>query len=371
MLEKVFQPALRSPEIGGDGSLTFRVRAPSARQVRVELDALAHPVQLARGADGIWSGRSPILPPDLYCYRVVVDGVGQLDAGNPHIKPAHDGLGESLVLVSGDPRGGALPWQRGELPRGHVVQHSYRSAEIGDDRDFYVYTPAGYDRRSTRVYPVLYLLHGLGDDASGWFRAGRAAVMLDHLIHSKRCAPMLVVCPTGHCHPDVASDRPVPAAGVALRSLALMRAALLQEVLPMVEQAYAVDPGRGGRAVAGLSMGGAQALYIGLNSPQLFAHIGAFSPATFMLEQDYPACLRQAPRCNGAPATWIRCGRDDFLLDDLGGFIDWLRQQGVPHAYQVTDGGHTWPVWRRNFIEFVTTLFIEDNHANQFRTAAT
>jgi enterochelin esterase family protein len=175
---------------------------------------------------------------------------------------------------------------------------------------------------------------------------------------------MLVVCPSGHCHPDLASDLPVPAAGVALRNLALMRAALLQEVLPMVEQAYAVDAGRGGRAVAGLSMGGAQALFIGLNAPQLFAHIGAFSPATFMLEQDYQACLQESQDGGTAPATWISCGRDDFLLDDLTGFIGWLRQCGVPHAYQVTEGGHHWPVWRRNFIDFVTTLFSEDHHAN-------
>lgn len=362
MLSKVFRPAIRSPEVGGDGSLIFQVEAPAARQVRVELDALAAPLPLDRAADGIWRGSSPALPPDLYCYRLVIDGVSVLDPANPWIKPSSTGLGESMVLLPGRPDAVALPWQHGDVPRGLVARHSYRSAGMGGDREFYVYTPPGYDRRSGRTYPVLYLLHGLGDAAGAWFSAGRADVMLDALIHDGRCRPMLVVCPSGHCDPGMASDLPPPSAGVALRNIELSGASLLDEVLPVVERSYSVDADRRGRAVGGLSMGGAQALFVGLNAPHRFAHVGAFSPATFMFEGDFEACLRQAPSPTAMPRLSVSCGRDDFLIDDVRGFVDWLAARGVAHTWQVVDGAHAWPVWRRNFIDFVGTLFNKDHH---------
>src|SRR5262249_29131930 len=155
----------------------------------------------------------------------------------------------------------------------------YRSGVVGDERDFYVYTPPGYNPGADRRYPVLYLLHGFSDDASGWTAVGRAHVILDNLIAQRKAKPMLVVMPLGYGAPAIA-----PRTGPALRDPNLgqrnydrFRNALLTEVLPEVEKTYRVATDRSSRAIAGLSMGGAESLFVGLNALDRFAWVGAFS----------------------------------------------------------------------------------------------
>ncbi len=146
------------------------------------------------------------------------------------------------------------------MPRGIVHHHFYRSGVVGDDRDYYVYTPPGYDSASTKMYPVLYLLHGFSDDASGWTAVGRANVILDNLIAQGKAKPMLVVMPLGYGAPEILarSNSPVRDPKIRQRNMDKFRDALFTEVIPQVEMNYRVTADRSARASAGLWLGGAE-----------------------------------------------------------------------------------------------------------------
>jgi enterochelin esterase family protein len=229
---------------------------------------------------------------------------------------------------------------------------------VGDDRDFYVYTPPGYDPEGKKPYPVLYLLHGFSDDARAWTDVGRAHVILDNLIASGKAKPMLVVMPFGYGAPEILSRTGPQFRDVALRkrNQQKFRETLLQDVIPTVEKLYHVSADRESRAVAGLSMGGAESLDLGLNARDHFAWVGAFSSAV----PDDPDAVFPGLDANTKPPLrllWIACGTEDFLTAANRKFWDWLQARHVPFTKIETPGGHTWPVWRRNLAAFAPLLF--------------
>jgi Putative esterase/Carbohydrate-binding module 48 (Isoamylase N-terminal domain) len=178
---------IKSPEVSVDGSVTFRLRAPHAREVLVG-GVTPTPIPMQKDARGNWSVTTPPLTPDLYAYSFVVDGMRMLDPSNPRVRPAYDVTNQSLVLVPG-----ANAWTpRPDVERGAVARHSFHSAVAGDDRDYWVYTPANYDPARKAPYPVLYLMHGLFDDAKAWIEVGAVNVILDNLIAQGRATPMVV-----------------------------------------------------------------------------------------------------------------------------------------------------------------------------------
>jgi enterochelin esterase family protein len=343
-----------SPEVHADGSVTFRFRAPNAKEVKVDLEG-AESVALQRDDQGVWSVTTGPLRPDYYGYAFVADGVHLIDPSNPLLKPnlLHT---ENAVHVPGP---ASLPWELNDVPHGEIHHHFYKSAVAGDDRDYYVYTPAGYDPSSQRTYPVLYLLHGFSDDASGWTAVGRANVILDNLIAHGKAKPMIVVMPLGYgtmemirvgwdawSHPDLRKQ-----------NFDKFREALLKEIVPRAESEYRITKDRNARAIAGLSMGGSESLLTGLNNLDKFAWIGAFSsggiPEDF--QATFPSLDTKANQ--QLRLLWIACGTDDSLIDANRSFREWLKTKGVRHTDIETPGAHTWMVWRRNLAEFVGLLF--------------
>lgn len=343
-----------SPEVHPDHSVTFRFRDPNAKIVLLNREG-AKSVPMEKDDQGIWSVTTEPLEPDFYGYMFQADGVGLIDPGNSLLKPNLLGT-TSMVHVPGP---ASLPWELNDVPHGQVHHHFYRSAIIGDDRDYYVYTPPGYDPRSDRQYPVLYLFHGYSDDASGWTAVGRANVILDNLIAEGKAKPMLIVMPLGYGAPEIVSRN-----GGSLRDPALrernytrFRDALFQEVIPQVEKEYRVEPDRAARAVAGLSMGGAESLFVGLNAVDRFAWIGAFSAggASADFEKAYP---QVDEKLNGQlKLLWIACGTEDGLLSGNQRLCQWLKGKGVQLTEIETPGAHTWMVWRRNLSNFAPLLF--------------
>lgn len=181
---------VRSPEVHADKTVTFRFRDPNAKEVLLAREG-AQRTPMQKDEQGVWSLTSSPLEPDLYGYSFVADGVTLIDPSNHLMKPNLLNT-QSLVHVPGAP---SLPWEINDVPRGMVHRHFYKSAVVGDYRDFYVYTPPGYDPNARRLYPVLYLLHGFSDDASGWTAVGRAHVILDNLIAQGKTKPMFIVMP--------------------------------------------------------------------------------------------------------------------------------------------------------------------------------
>jgi enterochelin esterase family protein len=345
---------LISPEVHPDGSVTFRFRAPNGLDVKLAREG-AEPVAMQKDGQGVWTVTTAPLTPDYYGYSMIVDGVRSIDPSNHLLKPNLLAT-ENAVHVPGPL---SLPWELNDVPHGEIHHHFYKSAVAGDDRDFYVYTPPGYDPAAKKTYPVLYLLHGYSDDASGWSAVGRANVILDNLIAQGKGEPMIVVMPLGYGtmqmielgwgawgHADVRD-----------RNFANFRQALLTEVMPRVEGEYRVTKDRNARAIAGLSMGGSESLLTGLNNLDKFAWVGAFSsggiPDDF--QKDFPSLDANANR--QLHLLWIACGTEDGLITVNRSLREWLKSKEVKVTEIETPGMHTWMVWRRNLVEFSPLLF--------------
>jgi enterochelin esterase family protein len=347
-------PPLVSPEVNPDRSITFRIGAPNAKEVKLEREG-TEAVDMQKDAQGLWSVTTPPVAPDYYGYSFVVDGARTMDASNLALVPNLITPGNA-VHVPGPP---SLPWEMNDVPHGEIHHHFYRSAIAQDDRDYYVYTPPGYQDSGKRKYPVLYLLHGFSDDASGWTSVGRANVILDNLIAQGKAKPMIVVMPLGYgtmemirlgwdawTHADVLES-----------NFKKFTEALLIEIMPQVEGEYRIAKGRDSRAIAGLSMGGSESLLTGLNHLDKFSWIGAFSsggiPEDF--ERDFPALDAKANQ--QLHVLWIACGKEDHLITINRNLRKWLKTKGVKATEIETPGMHTWMVWRRNLAEFATLLF--------------
>jgi len=347
--------AVVSPEVHPDNRVTFRFLAPNVKEVALSLEGASKDLAMQKDEQGVWSVASEPLTPDFYGYAFVADGVHLIDPSNPSLKPNLLNT-TSQVHVPGP---ASLPWEVSDVPHGEVHHHFYKSAVVGDRRDFYVYTPPGYDARGKQTYPVLYLLHGFSDDASGWTAVGRAHVILDNLIAQGKAKPMLVVTPLGYGAPEILRGGFGAFRNTELRdrNFAKFSEALLGEVLPRVESAYLVNKDRNSRAIAGLSMGGSESLLTGLNNVDKFAWIGAFSsgglPEEF--DKDFPGLDAKANQ--QLKLVWIACGVDDRLIDLNRKLRAWLEAKGIRKVDVETPGAHTWMVWRRNLATFTGLLF--------------
>jgi enterochelin esterase-like enzyme len=346
--------ALRSPEVHSDNRVTFRLRAPNAKEVILAREG-AQRLPMQKEEQGVWSVTTEPLEPDLYGYSFVSDGVSLIDPSNPLMKP-NLLYTQSVVHVSGP---ASLPWEVNNVPHGTIHHHFYKSGVVGDERDYYVDTPPGYDPAAKNLYPVLYLLHGFSDDAGGWTAVGRAHVILDNLIAQGKAKPMLVVTPLGYGAPEIVSPVTASARDPKLRqrNLDKFRDALLTEVIPEVEKVYRASKDRNSRAIAGLSMGGAESLYVGLNAMTRFAWIGAFSSGG--LSEDFNATFAalDSKANSQLHLLWIACGTEDRLIDGSRKFRDWLKSKEIRHTGIETPGAHTWMVWRRNLAAFAPLLF--------------
>jgi enterochelin esterase-like enzyme len=253
----------------------------------------------------------------------------------------------------------SLPWEVNDVPHGVIHHHFYKSAVVGDQRDFCVYTPPGYNPRAKQMYPVLYLLHGFSDDASGWSAVGRANVILDNLIAQGKAKPMLVVMPLGYGAPEIVSHGFGAFRDDALRqrNFDKFTQALLTEVIPQIESTYHVIKNRNSRAIAGLSMGGAESLLTGLNHLDEFAWIGSFSSGGIQedFSSQFPALDANANK--QIRLLWVACGTEDGLIQINRQIRDWLKSKGVNHTDIETPGMHAWMVWRRNLSNFAPLLF--------------
>lgn len=366
---------VRSPEISSDGRVTFRLRAPDAKEV--EVTGLGQAIPMTKDDQGVWSATTDTLKPEIYTYNFRLDGVSIMDPANPMRKTSYAGAGNSLLRIPGD---AAL--DPGTGPHGTVAHHVYHSALIGADRDYYVYTPPGYDPSRRETYPVFFVLHGLGDDAAAWTNVGDANTILDNLINSGKAKPMIMVNTLGYGTPEG------PATAMSSTMIPTFSRALIEEVLPQVEKRYHVAKNRDSRAIAGLSMGGAESFYIGLNNIDKFAWVGSMSGAYVM----WPRANPQPPAAAAGPGggrggrggprrmetadfeknfpnltaksaaqlklLWMACGTDDGLLAVNRQFADWMKSKDIQFIDEEVPGyAHVWPLWRKNLEELAQQVF--------------
>jgi len=251
----------------------------------------------------------------------------------------------------------AAPPEGFDTPRdgidgGRLETVEYDSKTIGVKRKARVYTPPGYT--TDKQYPVLYLLHGIGGDENEWARGGSAAVILDNLYADGKAVPMIVVLPNGRASKDLTARDPIPKQSPAF---AAFEKDLLADLIPFVETTYAVKADRESRAIAGLSMGGGQALNFGLGNLDTFAWVGAFSSAP---NTKPPADLVMDPAAAAAKlqVLYVACGDKDGLFRISQGVHAVLDEKQVPHVWRVIPGGgHDFRVWKSDLYHFAQLLF--------------
>jgi enterochelin esterase-like enzyme len=346
--QDVFNP--HSPEVHADGSVTFRVKAPDAKAVSVVAIETLPAAAMTKDDQGIWSVTVGPLPPAIYSYAFQIDGATVTDPRNPDVKVWIQS--NSMVEIPGS--GASMT----DVPHGTVHAHTYKSSITGGLRGLVVYTPPGYDPAASKTYPVLYLLHGFGDNQRAWTDVGKANVIADNLIAAGKAVPLVIVMPYGHGVPPEQAGAGTP--GRDENNERFFKD-FETEVMPLIERTYHVGTTPDQRAVAGLSMGGGQTLTFGLKRQDLFHWAAAFSSA--VPEGDPKMFFDRAaadPKAYNAAQKllWIGVGSKDFLYDRNQAFDNWLTATGITHEYVVTDGGaHTWLVWRAYLEQVLAKLF--------------
>jgi enterochelin esterase-like enzyme len=344
------QPDVKSPEVLPDNRVVFRIFAPKASEVSLTGDW----IQQGRGAggklekdeSGVWSITVGPLVPDFYSYVFSVDGVRVLDPKNVQVKPGISTL-SSIVEVPGDEM--AYEATR-DVPHGEIHTAWYWSKALNTMRSMHVYAPPGYET-GNKKYPVLYLLHGSGDDDAGWDIMGRAGFILDNLLAAKQAVPMIVVMPNGSMPrtPGMETDA--------------FTAELLDNVMPYVEKHYRTVENREKRALAGLSMGGGQTLRIGPGHLEVFAYLGVFSAGLRaggkeQMQQYAGHFLDDAATTNKMlKLFWIGVGEKDQTRASAGNLTELLKAQGIKYEFHESEGGHTWINWRHYLHDYAPLLF--------------
>ncbi|HTR43256.1 MAG TPA: alpha/beta hydrolase-fold protein [Pseudomonadales bacterium] len=356
-----------SPEVHADNSVTFRLSATNAVKVLLHCEGVTNSpgekdTLMQKGTNGVWTFTTQPLAPDIYGYSFNVDGVTMIDPNNPFLKYNLHGSVSQVEVPGPD----SVPWQIENVPHGELHRHLYKSAIGGDYRNFTVYTPPGYNPAAHKRYPVLYLLHGYTDDDTAWAQTGRANIVLDNLIARGQAKPMIVVMPLGYGTTEVLNiSGNADKNALWQTNLDRFTATLLNEVMPQVEKAYRVATGPKNTAITGLSMGGAESLITGLNHPNRFAWIGAFSTGGLT---NYPV---QFPTLDSGinkkvHLLWIACGHEDGLYKGNQRFCDWLQGKGVHYTWAEMPGIHSYRVWRPFLAEFVPLLFQDSKQPDFF-----
>lgn len=352
-------PPVVSPEVSADRKVTFRLRAASATAVTLaggDIPGVGRGAAMAKGADGVWSVTLGPLDPGAYRYHFGVDGVNVIDPANPATSESNANTW-SLVTVSGSEL-----FDTRDVPHGAVAEVTYHSKTLKRPRRMHVYTPPGYESGDGR-FPVLYLLHGAFDSDDSWSTVGRAGFILDNLIATRKAVPMIVVMPAGHTgrfrfgEPNALD-----------RQLNEFAEDFVNDVKPYIEKHYRVRDGRANRAIAGLSMGGAQTLEIAARHPREYGYVGVFSSGVFGINaprgaagppwaERHKAALGDAEAKKGLKLVWFATGKDDFLIDTSRETVKMLRGVGFDVTFQETEGGHTWLKWRDYLGEYAPLLF--------------
>lgn len=331
------------PRVLEDNRVEFRIKAPTAQKVQIDLGRL---YDMKKNADGFWTCTTDPQTEGFHYYFLVVDGVKVA-------APCSETFYGCSMMSSGV----EIPYPaekqswyelKAEVPHGQVARLRYQSKVTGNWKNMYVYTPAEYET-SGKSYPVLYLQHGGGEDERGWSNQGLTDIILDNLIAEGKAKPMIVVMMDGNGQ-DFTSE-------------------LLTDGIPFVESRYRTVKTADGRALAGLSMGGIQTLNASIMHPELFSYVGVFSsgwfknPQPFMSNSSgemYYAKLKERPEYYNKQFREFFLtmgGPEDIAYENCKAMRERFDQMGIKHSYYETPGGHTWPVWRESLYFFAQKLF--------------
>lgn len=337
------------PQILPDNRVLFRIKAPDAQKMQIDL---GKKYEMARDTGGYWQVTTDSISEGFHYYSLLVNGVAVADPAS-----------ETFYGMSRMASGIEIPFTGGgyyavkDVPHGDVRIKRYYSTVTNSWRRFLIYTPPGYDVNTNEKYPVLYLLHGGGEDERGWATQGKTDLIIDNLIFEKKAKPMLVVMMDGN----------LGSGGLAAfgeQSLRMFENELKQGVIPFVEKNYRVEADARNRALAGLSMGGLQTLYAGIKNTSMFSYLGVFSSGWFANRPELSNPQYEFMKSNAAvinnnlKSLWVSMGgKEDIAYNNCKTMLSKFDEMGVKYTYSEYPGGHTWPVWRNNLYHFAQLVF--------------
>ena len=334
------------PQILPNSRAVFRIKAPEAQKIQLDL---GKKYDMVKGTDGNWEVTTDSLTEGFHYYSLIIDGVTVAD-------PASESFYGMSRMASGIevPFKGDSYYEVRNVPHGDIRIKRYYSNVTNSWRDFYMYTPPGYDQNTAEKYPVLYIMHGGGEDQRGWATQGKTDLIIDNLIAEKKAVPMIVVMVDGN----------MPGRGAGDESLNLYEKEMKESVIPFVEKNYRVKAEAQYRALAGLSMGGIQTLHAGLRNTDKFAYLGVFSSGFFANQNassdpqyDYIKANVSTINTN-LKQFWIsQGGKEDIAYNNCKVMLGKFDEMKVKYTYSEYPGGHTWPVWRNNIFKFAQVLF--------------
>lgn len=358
-------PQFTSPEVKAEKTITFRIHAPKAEKVGLnagDIPGLGRGVEFKKSDEGVWEATVGPVPPGAYRYQFSLDGVPVIDPRNPGTSESNNNTW-SLVVVPGSDL-----FDLKQVPHGAVAEVQYYSTSLKRHRRAHVYTPPGYEKGDAK-YPVFYLLHGASDSDASWSTVGRAGVILDNLIAAGKAKPMVVVMPAGHTGPFSFGG---PRGRSIDRLIDEFGEDFAKDLKPYVESNYRVVADRAHRAIAGLSMGGAQTLNVAFGHPDDYAYVGVFSSGVFGIvggpnggapnkqwEEKHATALDNADQKKGLKLVWFGCGKQDFLVETSRATVSMLKGHHIDVVSRESEGGHTWLNWRDYLAEFAPLLFQE------------
>lgn len=354
------------PMVNLDGSVTFKLKAPLAHSVQIEplngqpenngYNGLGRGIyDLTRDDSGMWSITTPPAVPGLHTYWLVVDGVRVNDTTSKT-------YGSQIMQACGVeiPEPGVNFYDIKNVPHGEVRMKWYYSKITNMWRRAYVYFPAEYDANPEKRYPVLILRHGGGEDETGWVEQGRANFILDNLIAENKAVPMIVVMDWGQA--------PVPGMRVHIPSTPPPQEIIditINELIPMIDASYRTIPDREYRAMAGLSMGSVQTLYIGLQNLDYFSALGIFSRRPmdeneFNLEHSFGGVFQRPEELNRKlHLFWWGAGTaEEGIYYGVKKNLSELASVGINSVFVEFPGtAHEWQTWRKSLHDFAPRLF--------------
>ena len=409
------------PVVNADHTVTFTYYAPNAKKVLlsgtcvVYADSLGnkikgvvgkkkHPKIKMQKEGDVWTCTTQQLPSEMYTYRYIVDGKAVIDSLNPNV--TRD-IAEyfNFFFVDGDI---ATHYIDKDIPHGKLSFPWYYSTLNGmSQRRMAIYTPAEYAKNPNKKYPVLYLLHGSGGDETAWSDYGRACQILDDMIASGQCVPMIVVMPNGNVKLDAAPGcseymEREPTANNMASMLGKFETSFVKEIVGYVEKNYRTINDKSHRAIAGLSLGGLHTLFTSLNNPDHFDYVGLFSAqVTQRLDLDHIRKVEASkhnlerlntlfalfadtkPRStlfydrfeeieiynhleekldrqfqNPPKVYYMAIGNEDFLQTMNAHYRELLDKKGIKYEFHLTSGDHCWENWRKYLVEFLPKLFL-------------
>jgi enterochelin esterase-like enzyme len=352
-------PVVVSPEVQSDRRITFRILAPKADNVRLsgsDIPGDASQRSLTKAENGVWELTLGPVDPGAYRYVFNVDDVSVVDPRSSAISQSN-GNTWSVVHVPGADFMDAL-----DVPHGAVAAVHYKSSTLGRTRRMHVYTPPGYEAGQEK-YPVFYLLHGASDSDDSWTSVGRANFILDNLIAAGKAKPMIVVMPAGHTGPfSFGAPAPPSADGRPNLGAGAFENDFANDIRPYIEKHYRALNDTSNRAIAGLSMGGAQTLNIVLARLDDFGYAGVFSSGVFLRnaadwEKEHEKTLGDANAKKGLKLLWFSTGTEDFLMSRTRETVELFKKHGFEPVFKESTGGHTWINWRNYLNEFAPQLF--------------